>query len=184
MFSLFIPIFLILANASFTVIFIFKSINSVVIIVPAESSGYFKSSLITSLSFLGTPFKIRFTTFEGISSIKSTVSSIYKSSTTCFNSLSVNEFINFSCKSGSKYEKTSAASSFGSNLKTLIISSSSISSNKSAISCTLNCSKYCCKSEYFLLSVNSKTFSFISIISSFITITSNLALKFYHKKGI
>ena len=112
----------------------FKSINSVVIILPALSSGYFNNSLIIFLSFLSTFLKILVTTFDGISSIKSTVSSINNSSNMFFNSVSVKSFISFSLISVSIYENAIPAFSFDSNLKIITACSLSNSSNISDIS--------------------------------------------------
>ena len=109
--------------------FSFKSINSVVIILPALSSGYFNNSFITFLSFLSTFRKILVTTFDGISSIKSTVSSMNNSSSTFFNSVSVKSLISFSLISVSMYENVIPAFSFDNNLNIITACSLSSSSN-------------------------------------------------------
>ena len=90
-----------------------SEMNSVVMIEPALSSGYFKSSLISRRMSLSACLRIRFTTLAGISSIRSTASSTNSSSTISFSSLSLNPWIRNSCVSSSISTKVSAASSFG-----------------------------------------------------------------------
>ena len=70
----------ILKIAEEAVISFFKSIYSVVIMLPAEFSGYFNKRFIVCLSFASVFLNIFFTTFDGISSIISTISSKYSSS--------------------------------------------------------------------------------------------------------
>ena len=157
------PTFLIFSIAFSTVIFSFKSTNSVVIILPALSSGYLNNSLIIFLSSEFCALKIRLTTLAGISSIKSTVSSIKISSSTFFNSLSEKALIKFSCISGSSSTKTSAAISFDNKRQTTTVCSSSSSSKILGISALFKLSNILRISAYFFCSNNSCNFSTISL---------------------
>ena len=99
--------------ASATVWRVRSSTNSVFMILPAQSSGYFSSSLM-SLRVSGSAcLRIRLTTLAGISSTRSTASSIYNSSITAFSSVSEKRVIRLSCRSASISTKASAASSLG-----------------------------------------------------------------------
>ena len=74
-------------KASSTVISFFRDMNSMFIMEPAESSGYFRISLM-DLRISGVALsRIRMTTLAGISSTMSTASSRYSSSSTSFSSV-------------------------------------------------------------------------------------------------
>lgn len=115
MVSLSIPVRRMRLKASSTVMSRFRSTNSVVMMDPAESSGYFNISL-TLLRVSGSVcLRIRLTTEAGISSMRSTVSSTYSSSSTSFSSVSEKVLMSSSWTSGSISTNTSAAVSLGSS---------------------------------------------------------------------
>ena len=90
-----------------------SSMNSVVITPPAESSGYWSSSLIMRRVAGSAWARMRFTTLAGISSTRSVASSTNSSSTTAFSSLSVRPSIRFCWVSAVSSAKISAARSLG-----------------------------------------------------------------------
>ena len=115
MVSLSTPVARIRAMASEAVISGRRDTNSVVITDPAESSGYFSISLMRlRVSASACCISLR-TSPAGISSIRSTVSSMYSSSSTAFNSLSEKLLISASLMSPSISTKVSAARSLGSS---------------------------------------------------------------------
>ena len=75
MVSLSTPVRRMRLKASSTVMSRFRSTNSVVIMEPAESSGYLRISLTLRRVSGSADWRIRFTTEAGISSMMSTVSS-------------------------------------------------------------------------------------------------------------
>ena len=85
---------------------------------PAESSGYFRISLMLLRISGAECCKIRLTTLAGISSTISTVSSRYSSSSTSRSSVLEKPRIKSSCASESSSTNTSAASSLGSSRNT------------------------------------------------------------------
>ena len=101
---------------------------SVVMMLPALSSGYLRISLIILRISGSACLRMRLTTLAGISSTMSTASSTYSSLTTSFSSLSEKPRISSSWASGSISTKVSAASSLGSSRK----SSGSLASGKSS----------------------------------------------------
>ena len=105
-------------RASSTVMVSFRSTNSVVMMLPAESSGYFKISLMLLRVSGSACCKMRLTTPAGISSTMSTASSRYSSSSTSFSSELEKPRIKSSCSSLSSSTNTSAASSLGSSRNT------------------------------------------------------------------
>ena len=111
-----------------------RSTNSVVIIDPAESSGYLSISFISALVCGSAWCRIRLTILAGISSMISTASSIYSSSTIALSSLSEKARISSSCIWLSISTKVSDARSFGSSRKSLARRSSSISLKPAAMS--------------------------------------------------
>ena len=122
-------------KASSTVMVSFRSTNSVVIMEPVESSGYFRISLMLLRISGSECFKIRLTTLAGISSTMSTVSSRYSSSSTSFSSVLEKPRISSSCWSLSSSTNTSAACSLGSRRNSRgSVFSSSRSSAKMAMS--------------------------------------------------
>ena len=107
------PVRRMLVMASAAVMWGSRATNSVVIMLPALSSGYFKSSLML-LRISGSAWaRIRRTTLAGISSTRSTASSMYSSLSTPLSSVSEKLLISASCMSGSISTKVSAANSFG-----------------------------------------------------------------------
>ena len=90
-----------------------SSISSVVITPPAESSGYLSSSLIIRRVAGSACPRMRLTTLAGISSTRSVASSMHRSSTTAFSSVSVRPSISFCCVAAVSSLNTSAARSFG-----------------------------------------------------------------------
>ena len=140
--------------ASSTVKFGRSSTYSVVIMLPAESSGYFRSSLM-SLRVSGSACaRIRFTTFAGISSTMSTASSMYSSSMTSLSSESEKPLMSSSWESLSISTKVSAASSFGSRRNSRGSISGSRSSNSAAISAAFIVTRMSRSVPYFLDSIS------------------------------
>ena len=90
-----------------------SSISSVVITPPAESSGYWSSSLIMRRVAGSAWLRMRLTTLAGISSTRSVASSTHSSSTTAFSSVSVRPSISFCWVAGVSSVNTSAARSLG-----------------------------------------------------------------------
>ena len=137
----------------------FRSTNSTVMILPAESSGYWSKWLISRLVSGVVWAKRRFTTFAGISSIKSAASSANRLSMMVAASRSVKDVMIVCSTSIGKKENTSAAMDFGSIRKTLISSvpGSSNSSSMAAISASfisktsLRIFAYCLCSMYSLI---------------------------------
>ena len=86
MVSLSEPTCLIRSKASLAVMVGFRVTYSVVIMEPALFPGYFRISLMSLRMEGSAEAKILFTTFAGISSMMSTVSSTYSSSTRACNS--------------------------------------------------------------------------------------------------
>ena len=122
------------AKASLTLIYFLRSINSAVIMLPAESSGYWRYWLMRFL-VSGVAARItRLTTLAGSSPSISTASSTYSSSTMPASSESVIALMIFSCSGASKLAKTSAAVSFESRRNTSGMRASSISVRNSATS--------------------------------------------------
>ena len=134
MVSLSVPVRRIRLSASSTVISRFKSTNSVVISAPALSSGYLRISLMLLRVSGSACFKMRLTTFAGISSTMSTASSRYSSSRTSLSSVFEKPRISISCALGSSSTNTSAAGSLGRSRNKRGMLSSSKSSKSEAIS--------------------------------------------------
>ena len=121
-------------KASSTVMSFFRDRNSMFIMDPAESSGYWRISLM-DLRISGVALsRMRITTLAGISSTMSTASSRYSSSSTSFSSVLEKPLMSISWLSDSSSTNTSAASSLGSSRYSRGISSSPASSSKRAIS--------------------------------------------------
>ena len=123
---------------------------SVVMMLPALSSGYLRISLIILRVSGSADLRMRLTTLAGISSTMSTASSTYSSSTTSFSSLSEKPRISSSCASGSISTNVSAASSFGSSRKSRGSFSSGISSNTAAMSWAFMVTRMSRNVVYFL----------------------------------
>jgi len=130
--------------------------------LPALSSGYCKSAFIFFLVSSSVAIKRRSTTFAGISSNTSTVSSTYISSITSSNSESVSALIKSSLMSLFISVNTSAASSFARRRKIKIRCFLSNSSNASTMStgCTdssssFNFLKSCFSSSSIICSTSS-----------------------------
>ena len=113
MVSLSTPVRLILVKASSTVMYVLRSTYSIVIMLPAESSGYLSISFMLLRIFGSVCCSILLTTVAGISSMMSTASSTYSSSRTSLSSVSLKALMSISCASESIFTNTSAASSFG-----------------------------------------------------------------------
>ena len=109
-----------------------SSIISVVITPPAESSGYFSSSLIILRVSGAACARIRLTTLAGISSMRSVASSAHSSSMTNFSSRSVSPSSSVCWVSGVSSANTSAARSLGHSRKITGIFSAGRSSNTAA----------------------------------------------------
>ena len=146
-------------NASSTVMVSFRSTNSVVMMLPVESSGYFKISLMLLRISGSECCKMRFTTPAGISSTMSTASSRYSSSSTSFSSVLENPRISSSCSSLSSSTNTSAASSLGSRRNTRMGARSSNSSHSHAMSAASRGSRRSRSSAYRFLDTRSSTCS-------------------------
>ena len=139
-----------------------REMHSVVMMLPALSLGYFKISLMDFLVSLSACIRMRLTTFAGISSIRSTVSSTNRSSKMSFNSWSENERIKSSCCVLFISTNVSAASSLGSRRKMSGSFSSSISAKISAMSIGLSSDKSGLSCTNFLYS---KKFKISTILS-------------------
>ena len=121
-------------KASSTVMSFFRDRNSMFIMEPALSSGYFSISLM-DLRISGVALsRIRMTTLAGISSTISTASSRYSSSSTSVSSVLEKPLISISWLSGSSSTNTSAAVSLGSRRYSRGICSCLPSSSSRAIS--------------------------------------------------
>ena len=144
---------------------------SVVIMEPAEFSGYRSSWLMVFRISGSAVFKIRLTTLAGISSTMSAASSAYSSSSTSFSSLSEKPRISSSWASGSISTKVSAACSLGSRRKTMGIWRSSRSSKTAAISLGFMVPRISRKVAYF--------FSSSICRSAFSTISKRSAMVHY-----
>ena len=127
-------------------------INSVVIIEPAELSGYFNSSFTDLRISDPAVSNILFTTLAGISSIRSAASPAYSSSSTSLKLLSENPCIRSSFSSGSIFTNVFAASSFGSSLNNTGICSFLSARNMPAISPGSIVIKISFTTRYFLSS--------------------------------
>ena len=153
--------------ASATVMLGRSSMYSVVMIDPAESSGYFKMSLMSLRVSASACFRMRFTTFAGISSTRSTASSTYSSSTTSLSSLSEKPRMRSSCRSGSSSANVSAARSFGSSRNRRGRVCSSRSSNNAAISAGFMVTRMSRRAGYFFCWVSaSMVFSRVALRSA------------------
>ncbi len=123
-----------------TVMFLRKLVYSVVIMLPAEFSGYCKMRLIVC-RFCGlVRRRTRVTRFAGISSRKSTASSTKSSATSCVVSASEKACATLYCASGDKWANTSAPMSLGNMRNTRAIFSSDNVSRKFAMSTSLSSS--------------------------------------------
>ena len=121
-------------KASATVISFFSDRNSMFIMEPALSSGYFRISLM-DLRISGVALsRIRITTLAGISSTISTASSRYSSSSTSFSSVLEKPLMSISWLSLSSSTNTSAAVSLGSSRYSSGMTSAPASSRMRAIS--------------------------------------------------
>ena len=120
-------------RASSTVMVAFRSTYSVVMMLPAQSSGYFRISLMLLRTSGSAWRRMRLTTLAGISSTMSTASSRYSSSSTSFSSVLEKLWMSTSCSSESSSTNTSAACSLGSRRNTIGTLSSS-SMNRPAMS--------------------------------------------------
>ncbi len=135
--------------------------------LPAESAGYFRISLIICLVSEFACFKILLTMLAGISSTISTVSSMYSSSTTSFSSLSEKLFIRYSLCSADISTNVSEARSFGRILNKSGIFCSGTSSNIPAISTACIVRRISRTDEYFLFSIRVVTvFARVNFFSS------------------
>ena len=125
------------AMDSRTFMYFLRSTNSAVIMLPTESSGYFRYWFMR-LRVAGVALRMtRLTMFAGSSSIMSTASSTYMSSMMAASSVSVMELIMTSCSCASSSAKTSAPRSLESRRNTVamrLLSSSPNSVRNSAIS--------------------------------------------------
>ncbi len=146
-------------KASSTVMSFFRDRNSMFMMEPAESSGYFSSSLM-DLRISGVALsRMRMTTVAGISSTMSATSSRYSSSSTSFSSLLEKPLISISWLSASSSTNTSAASSLGSRRYSRGMASSPASSSKAAMSAGSMGSRRSRRAAYCLLRSSSSTFS-------------------------
>ena len=148
-------------------------------ILPALSSGYCKSSLICLRVSSSVTIKSLSTTFAGISSSTSTVSSRYISSITSLISESVKALISTSRMSLLRYVKVSAADSFDKRRNTMIRCFSSNSSSNSAKSTGYIFSNSIFNSLYSLFSSISKICS--SFINNYLQSPNAIfSLTFFH----
>ena len=121
-------------KASATVMSFFRDKNSMFMMEPALSSGYFRISLM-DLRISGVALsRIRITTLAGISSTISTASSRYSSSSTSFSSVLEKPLMSISWLSLSSSTNTSAAVSLGSSRYSSGMTSGPASSRIRAIS--------------------------------------------------
>ena len=118
-----------------------RSVNSAVIMLPAECSGYLRNWLIRPRISGVAFFRMRLTTLAGMSSSISTASSTYRSSTMTANSASVAAATMSCCISGSSSANTSAATPLGSVRKASTASSPFSSPRNSAISTSFSSSR-------------------------------------------
>ena len=153
-------------KASATVMSFFSDKNSIVIMEPAESSGYFRISLM-DLRISGVALsRIRMTTLAGISSTMSAASSRYSSSSTSFSSVLEKPLMSSSWESLSSSTNTSAASSLGSSRYSSGICSWGPSSSMAAISAGSMGSSRSRSWAYCLLRSSSPIFSRYSSMCS------------------
>ena len=156
--------------ASSAVISGVRATNSVVITDPAESSLYFRISLICLRVSASAWVSMRRTMFAGISSIRSTASSMYISSMTAFSSVSEKLRISVSFTSLSISTKVSAARSLGSSRKMAGISFSGMSLRIAAISAGYSVCIRSRRDAYFFSSASlRKVSSRISVLSFKVT---------------
>ena len=159
--------------ASSTVMLGRRLTYSVVMMLPALSSGYFRISLIILRISGSACFRMRLTTLAGISSTMSTASSTYSSSTTSFSSLSEKPWISSSCVSGSISTNVSAASSLGSSRKSRGSLSWGISSKMAATSTAFIVTRMSRRVVYFLPSTRAARVSpSVTMVLSAIGISS------------
>ena len=111
--------------------------------------------------------RMRFTTFAGISSTRSTASSTYSSSTTSLSSVSEKPRMSSSCCSGCISTNVSAASSFGNSRKRSGRASSSVSSKTAATSAGFIVTRMSRSAAYFFPSISAESvLSRVTVVSA------------------
>ena len=162
------PTRLIFFSACSTVMFFFRSTYSTVMMLPALSSGYFKRRLMICRVSLSVTSKICSTTLAGISSMISTVSSMYISSNSSLISERVNALIKVSCMGDDISVNTSAAFSFWIRRNRIVYSFSVKFSNNDAKSTLFIELSTTFKAGYSRLMSRALIFSSLMFLSPFI----------------